>query len=173
MSEFEKCISKNMLVKIDYAEVLIEKEMNEAHEDLEDARSGLERGRHKWSIVQSYYAMFHAGRALLLSRGYREKSHYCLCVGLRHLFVEQDILAVTYVENLSTAKDLREAADYEGRYGAEAAKIAFDFAEGFLKKADELLIIYLRSKSSSSNGVKKARTKRMTNSSKHPRNDDR
>jgi uncharacterized protein (UPF0332 family) len=33
--------------------------------------------------------MFHAARALVYSRGYGEKSHYCLSVALRALVIEE------------------------------------------------------------------------------------
>ena len=32
--------------------------------------------------------MFHSAKALVLKKGYREKSHYCLLVALRELYIK-------------------------------------------------------------------------------------
>jgi len=66
-----------------------EKELSIAQSDLSDAKAGFENQRSKWSTIQAYYAMFHTARALIYSRGYREKSHYCLAVALKSLFVDE------------------------------------------------------------------------------------
>ncbi len=139
MSEFEKCRKKRKLVKISYAEDLIDQEIQEAQKDLAISRESFQNNYYKWSIIQGYYAMFHAGKALLLSKGYREKSHYCLCVGLRHLFVETNLLPVTIVEALSLAKALREAADYRGEYSKETAEEVVENAGILVQKATEIL----------------------------------
>ena len=56
--------------------------------------------------------MFHVARALLYTRGYREKSHYCLAVGLRHLFMSHGELAPSMVRDTDDPRALREDADY-------------------------------------------------------------
>lgn len=139
MNEFEKCRKKRKLVKISYAEELIELEILEAQKDLAICRESFHNKHYKWSIIQAYYAMFHAGKALLLSKGYREKSHYCLCVGLRHLFVESNLLPSTMIEALSLAKALREAADYRGEYSKETAEDVVENAGLLVQKATEIL----------------------------------
>jgi uncharacterized protein (UPF0332 family) len=47
------------------ARYLVTKELEVAQDDLAEAEAGYERGSYKWSTIQSYYAMFHAARALL------------------------------------------------------------------------------------------------------------
>ena len=54
---------------------MIEKEFAVAESDLASAVRSLRDGDHKWATVQGYYSIFHAARALLFARGYREKSH--------------------------------------------------------------------------------------------------
>ena len=68
--EFEHCIDKRWLVRMPEARYLVTKELEVAGDDLAEAEAGYERGSYKWSTIQSYYAMFHAARALLYSHGY-------------------------------------------------------------------------------------------------------
>jgi uncharacterized protein (UPF0332 family) len=75
--EFENCIEKRGLKKESRNTEMINKELNEADKDLETATDSFENKAFKWCIIQSYYAIFHAAKALVLSKGYREKSHYC------------------------------------------------------------------------------------------------
>lgn len=60
--------------------------------------------------------MFHSARALVFSEGYRERSHYCLRVAIKELFVEENRLKPQYVDHLEEAKSLREQADYGLKY---------------------------------------------------------
>lgn len=62
------------------------KEIHGADYDLDKARMSLEENDPKWATVKAYYAIFHAARALLLSAGYREKSHRALLVSVRELY---------------------------------------------------------------------------------------
>lgn len=50
--------------------------------------------------------MFHAARALLYSQEFREKSHYCLGIALRALFVETGKLSVEFLEAFNNAMSL-------------------------------------------------------------------
>jgi hypothetical protein len=71
--DFQRCLDKRWLVRMPEARHLVTKELSVAHDDLAEAEGGYERQSYKWSTIQSYYAMFHAARSLLYSRGYREK----------------------------------------------------------------------------------------------------
>ena len=75
--DFNRCVENKKLVPFPSGEKLIEKELSVAKSDLSDAKAGFDDQRYKWSTIQAYYAMFHAARGLIYSRGYREKSHYC------------------------------------------------------------------------------------------------
>ena len=56
--------------------------------------------------------MFHSGRALLYSKGYREKSHSALLEALTALFVRTGLLERDYIDDLRDAKSMRDSADY-------------------------------------------------------------
>ncbi len=84
--EFKQCLENGKIVSFPGGRELVAKELSVARSDFLDAKAGYENQRYKWSTIQAYYAMFHVARALIYSRGYREKSHFCLSVALRALF---------------------------------------------------------------------------------------
>lgn len=43
--------------------------------------------------MQCYYSVFHSARALLYVRNYRERSHHCLIVAIRALYVSEKLRA--------------------------------------------------------------------------------
>jgi len=47
--------------------------------------------------------MFHAARALIYSKGYREKSHYYLVVALQALFVDKGLIEEELAKDFHTA----------------------------------------------------------------------
>ena len=85
--------------------------------------------------------MFHTARALIYAEDYREKSHYCLSVALRVLYIDTRKLSFKFLESLEKAKTLRENADYYGNFSQLGAKGMLENAEEFLKKAKEILLV--------------------------------
>ena len=83
--------------------------------------------------------MFHAAKALVLKKGYREKSHYCLIIALKELYVKEKQLKSETVENLELCMNLRHQADYGLSYHQESAKTAIKYAEEFLDATLQLL----------------------------------
>jgi len=139
MNDFERCVKERRLIKIKPSNEMIQKEIDSAEYDLERARNSLEEGDFKWAAVQSYYSMFHAAKALVLKKGYREKSHFCLIIALGELYVEEDKLNVEMVENLELCMSLRHEADYGLTYHQESAETAIKYAEEFLNNSLELI----------------------------------
>ncbi len=137
--EFQRCLSKRWLVIMPEARYLVSKELTIAQDDLAEAENGYTRNSFKWSTVQSYYAMFHAARALLYSKGLREKSHYCLSVAMRHLFVTERLLDNQLVDDLDDARALREDADYRADFSETGARHNLIAARRFVKQAVALL----------------------------------
>ena len=137
--EFERCLDKRWLVRMPEARYLVTKELDVAHDDLAEAEAGYERGSYKWSTIQSYYAMFHAARALLYSRGYREKSHHCLSVAMRHLFVSKGALDGTLIDDMDDARALREEADYRAKFSPTSAQHNLKAARGMVDRVSEIL----------------------------------
>ncbi|MEA3432511.1 MAG: HEPN domain-containing protein [candidate division WOR-3 bacterium] len=137
--DFKQCLESNKIIAFSRGKELVGKELSIAQNDLSDAKAGFENQRYKWSTIQAYYAMFHAARALIYSRGYREKSHYCLAIALRALFADEGLVESQSVRDFFNAMNLREAADYEAKFSESRAKAVIDSAERFIEKAATIL----------------------------------
>jgi len=137
--DFQRCLQKGWLARMPAAVFLVGKELEVANQDLAEAERGLAQGSFKWSTIQSYYAMFHAARALLYTRGYREKSHHCLAVAMRALFVQSGQLDESLVVDLEDARVMREDADYRRDFSEQGAQHNHDAAVRFLARAAAIL----------------------------------
>jgi uncharacterized protein (UPF0332 family) len=141
--DFEKCLKKKSIVKQPYTEALISDELNAAIRDLKRAKRTfdefLDDLDYKWATIQAYYSMFHAARALLFAKGYREKSHYCLKIAMQALYADERIIDQSLVDDFDTTMLLRETADYKSDFSKEGAESALENAEEFLRITEELL----------------------------------
>ena len=138
-NEFADCLSRGKIKEFSPGPKLCRKELALAVSDLGDARRSNGAGSHKWAIVQCYYAMFHAARAVLYASGYREKSHYCLVQSIRHLYVRTGRLDASFIEDLVAAKNLREEADYYGDFSRSNCEKFLVKAERFIAEAEIIL----------------------------------
>ena len=137
--EFRKALEKKRIQKFAKAKSLVAKEIAAAQDDLAEARDRLKHDKHKYATITAYYSMFHAARALIYSKGYREKSHYYLLVDLEALFVEKGLIDEELVKDFRTTMMLREGADYHSEFSREGAESSIASAELFLLKAKEIL----------------------------------
>jgi len=71
--------------------------------------------------------MFHAARALLYSLNMREQSHYC------------GLLPNALLEGFEEAKNLREDADYYGRWTEAGCEKLIKIARRFLDSSQRLM----------------------------------
>ena len=108
--KFKRLLEENRLTRIKPDRKLILKEIEGAKSDLETAKKSLQDGNFKWAIIQGYYSIFHAARALVYSRGFREKSHYAVLVAIQELFTDE--LEISLVQGFEDAMNLRQTADY-------------------------------------------------------------
>jgi uncharacterized protein (UPF0332 family) len=83
--------------------------------------------------------MFHSARALLYSKGFREKSHYALLIAIKELFRNEINLSI--IQGFEDAMHLREAADYGLTFSEEGALDVIKTAQKFLSEAKNLLKI--------------------------------
>ena len=138
-SDFKDCLKRRKIVKFVPAKKLASRELKIAEEDLKAASESLNAGKEKWATVQAYYAMFHTARALLYSKGYREKSHYCLIAAIKALFVVEGLLDLNLVEVFAMAKVLRENAYYDNEYSVESAASLIEKTKKFLATGKKIL----------------------------------
>jgi len=136
---FKECLKKGRIKEFSQGKALVQKELKTAEQDIVDGKEGFEREKYKWSTIQSYYVMFHSARSLLYNKNYREKSHYCLIIALRHLYVNTGELPAYFIEALQKGKALREDADYYDDWSKVGASEMLSLAEEFLNKAKELV----------------------------------
>jgi len=137
--EIRRLLDERRIVQSRASREMIMKELQGAKYDLEKARGSLKTGDFKWATIQAYYAMFHAARALLYSRGFREKSHRALLVALEELFVRTGKLDRSSFDAFRNAMDLREEADYGMVFSKSSAERVVENAENFLDRIQMIL----------------------------------
>lgn len=137
--DYEWCLEKRRIVRQEYAEDLIDPELKNAKADLMTAKKTYSDSGFKWATIQAYYSMFHAARALLFRKGFREKSHSCLKAAIATLYVETGLLENDYLADFDSTMLLRESADYKSDFSREGAEAAIDNAERFLARTNKLL----------------------------------
>jgi len=138
---FERCLRDGKLARIGSQPDLVDKELKAAESDLETAEDSATEGNFKWATIQAYYTMFHTVKALVMSRGYREKSHACLSIALKALFVDGGILEAKHHNRFRDCMNLREDADYGLVYSESSAKAAVGWAKEFLEDAKIIIAI--------------------------------
>jgi uncharacterized protein (UPF0332 family) len=92
----------------------------------------------KWVIIQAYYAQFHALRALVFRKGYREKSHSCLKYAVEALLVDSALIEGSILEDFTWAMKMREGADYGAEYDEKVAKDVLEASRRILARVREL-----------------------------------
>ena len=115
-------IKKNRLKKTIFPEEMILKEFQVSQKDFESAQKSFVDENYKWSIIQSYYAIFHAARSIIFRSGYREESHTALKIAFKHLYVDTDMISKKTFLALERGMSLREMADYKETYSQKSAE---------------------------------------------------
>ena len=110
----------------------VTKEIEESEYDFEKAKKTFDDKDYKWSIIKSYYAMFHVARALLFKLGLKEKRHFAISVVLDELN-KKGKMERKYVNYFNAGVSSREDVDYHYAYSAKIAQdnlmISNDFKE--------------------------------------------
>lgn len=115
--------------------------IQKAREKAATARLLYDASRFDDCVSRAYYAMFHAGRAVLFVLGYKAKTHS----GLIHLFklhvTDAGLLPGDFARWLNFDKDLRENGDYETavRLSREQAEEVLRHAQAFLAGVERYL----------------------------------
>ena len=138
MNSFEDCLKSGKLRKFSVTKEKIKIEIKSAREDLKEAKDRFNKKKYKYATITAYYSLFHSARALLYSRGYRERSHYCLKIAIEKLFVKEKILDTKFIDYFEEALGLREAADYQSLFSKDGAQRAVKEAREFFKEMKEI-----------------------------------
>lgn len=135
--KLRQLLQERKIMKTQITRAMVQKEIEAAQSDLNDARASLDQNKLKWATIQGYYSMFHCARSLLYSKGYREKSHYALSVAVGELFSND--LDTVMIDAFRNAMDLRQEADYGLKFSNEGAIETIENAGLFLAKVKEIL----------------------------------
>ena len=73
--EFKQYMKAKKIIPFPEGKALVKREFDISRGDLSDAITGFQNELYKWSTIQAYYAMRHAAKVLVYSRGYRGKGH--------------------------------------------------------------------------------------------------
>jgi uncharacterized protein (UPF0332 family) len=136
-TELARLLNERKLTRAQISRDMILKEIEAAQTDLQDAQDSLQCNKFKWATIQSYYSMFHSTRALLFSKGYREKSHYALLLAIRELFSKE--LENSLINQFEQGMELRQEADYGLKFSETGALDTIDGAEKLLTRSKEIL----------------------------------
>nr|WP_305182823.1 HEPN domain-containing protein [uncultured Schaedlerella sp.] len=115
-----------------------------ACEDLNDAKLLLDAKSFKSSVNRSYYAIFHALRAVIALDGFDTSKHSGVIAYVNKNYVKEGIFDKSLSKMLDTAYRLRERADYK-----DFEVISRNMAEEQLRKAEkiiEMIARYLKEK---------------------------
>ena len=137
--DFRECLRNKKLMPFPRAKRLVRKEVCAAEEDLVEAQDRFGHSKYKYATITAYYAIFHAARALVYSRGYRERSHHCLGVALDVFFVERSLMEDRFIKLFRDTMSLREDADYGASFSEEGAAISITNAKEFIQVMRDLL----------------------------------
>jgi len=138
-SEYNECLQKGKIKPFSRGSALAAKELETAVSDLDSAEKTFSDGNYKWATIQVYYAMFHAARSLLYSMNMRERSHYCLVIAVKELFVNTKLIPASLLEALKEAKSLREDADYYNRWSEAGCRRLLANASEFIDLTQKIL----------------------------------
>ena len=130
---FEECLDKGLIKKDPKACERVESSLMIAERFLRSSNRNLEIDEYEMAEIAAYNSAFHAARALLFAKGYTERSHFCLGVALKGLYVGKilDLLKIFDKIRLS-----RHNVQYGGALvGEDEASFVIEFAQEFLDAA--------------------------------------
>lgn len=119
----------------------VEASLERAEKALKSAKLLEENGQLEDAASRAYYAMFHAARALLFSKGVTARTHRGTISLFGEKIVKQGILHVEFADMLRKAFDLRQKSDYElyTELNAELVKEVIRNAGKLIEKVKELI----------------------------------
>lgn len=137
-ANFNDCLKRGNIKKFLRGSGLVRKELRIAKDDYATAQKSFKDGNYRWSIVQTYYAMFHAARALLYQKNYKEHSHHCLLEAIRELYVKEKLIPLHIFESFKKAKILKEEADYYGDFSELNAERLLKDGQIFISEVEKI-----------------------------------
>jgi uncharacterized protein (UPF0332 family) len=115
--------------------------LEKARSDLGTAEENLQKDRVSQSINRSYYAMFHAARALLALDKLDSRKHSGVISFFNQNYIKSGKIEREFSRMLADAFDIRKESDYNDFYVAvrEDAQTQLGNAKKFLKRIQEYI----------------------------------
>ncbi len=115
--------------------------IKKAKESLEASKKLLQGGYSDFSASRSYYAMFYAVQALLLTKQLAFSKHSAVIAAFGKEFIKSGLLPATLHRYISEAFDIRQAGDYGpiGSVSEEIALVLTDQAKEIIEAIEEYL----------------------------------
>ncbi len=129
---FEECLKRGLIKRDLGATERVRSSLRVAERFLESAKRNFEIEDYEMVEIAAYNSAFHSMRALLFAKGYKERSHHCLAVGVRELY-KKDQKLLNYVNIFDKLRISRHSVQYGG------ALVSKEEAEFVLKFANDLL----------------------------------
>ncbi|MFH0737284.1 MAG: HEPN domain-containing protein [Candidatus Micrarchaeota archaeon] len=128
------CIDKGLLRKADITGAEIENQLRISEDYIRKAGLVLGKDTFDISFLTAYISIFHSARGLLYSKGYRERSHFCLFEFIRTEYKDPEVIRLAEVAQ--NYRESRHLIQYEGSACSEnMAKEAIIDAKRFLAAA--------------------------------------
>ncbi|MCP5107131.1 MAG: HEPN domain-containing protein [bacterium] len=115
--------------------------MEKAKEDLSSSKLNLDDKKFSPSINRSYYAMFHAVRALFALEKFDSKKHSGIISHFNQFYIKPRHIDPEYFKMLTGAFQIRKDCDYDDFYIAtlEDAGTQYENACKFIKAIEEYI----------------------------------
>ena len=106
----------------------------QAEDEFDTAKLLLDNGKYKASVNRSYYAIFHALRAVTALDGFDSSKHSGIISFFNKNYVKEEIFEREISKVIDSAYRLREKADYKDFY-----IVSRDEAIGQIEKAQQVI----------------------------------
>jgi len=125
----------------DSSRTFVKTSLSRAESALRSAKLLLVHGELEDAASRAYYAMFHATRAILFSKGLKAKTHKGVISLFGEHIVKKGVLGEEYADALRKAFDLRQKSDYEiyAVLDGKLVKETVNNAKKFIAKVKETL----------------------------------
>ncbi len=117
----------------------VEDLMKRSEEKLSTARLLLKEEKYSDSVSRAYYSMFHAAKALLLTKESSPRTHTGVASELGKLF--RDEIGAEMTSKFATVQELREDADYgsETDIDEKRTEEVIEIASKFFSEAETII----------------------------------
>jgi uncharacterized protein (UPF0332 family) len=135
--DLKECFERGYLKQVAVEKGKIENSFNLSEHFLSRARGNLGMEYNDVAFMMAYNSMLHTAKALLFSKGYSERNHFCMIALLQSEFTGE---VSKFLDILDSYRVARHSIQYRGASCALTdAKEAIDDAEKFLKLAKKEL----------------------------------